>query len=66
MQDPQHVAFATADLFATTRALRERGARLLTVSNNYYEDLDARFALDSGAHRCHVRVRNSLRSRGRR
>ena len=46
VQDPQHVAFATADLFATARALRERGARLLTVSNNYYEDLDARFALD--------------------
>ena len=46
VQDPQHVAFATADLFATARALRERGARLLTVSDNYYEDLDARFALD--------------------
>jgi 4-hydroxyphenylpyruvate dioxygenase len=46
VQDPQHVAFATADLFATARALRERGARLLTVSNNYYEDLVARFALD--------------------
>ena len=48
MQEPQHVAFATSDLFATARALRERGARLLTVSNNYYEDVDARFALDSG------------------
>ena len=46
VQEPQHVAFATADLFATARALRGRGARLLTVSNNYYEDLDARFALD--------------------
>ncbi|MGY4652783.1 bifunctional sugar phosphate isomerase/epimerase/4-hydroxyphenylpyruvate dioxygenase family protein [Mycobacterium sp. URHB0021] len=46
VREPQHVAFATTDLFATARALRERGARLLTVSNNYYEDLDARFALD--------------------
>ena len=46
--DPQHVAFATSDIFATTRALRERGERMLKVSNNYYDDLDARFALDSG------------------
>jgi 4-hydroxyphenylpyruvate dioxygenase len=44
--DPQHVAFATADIFATTRALKERGAPMLKVSNNYYDDLDARFALD--------------------
>ncbi len=46
--DPQHVAFATSDIFATTRALRERGAPMLKVSNNYYDDLDARFALDPG------------------
>jgi 4-hydroxyphenylpyruvate dioxygenase len=44
--DPQHVAFATADILATARALQKRGAPLLTVSNNYYEDLDARFALE--------------------
>ena len=46
--DPQHVAFATSDIFATTRALKERGAPMLKVSNNYYDDLDARFALDPG------------------
>ncbi len=46
--DPQHVAFATSDIFATTRAMRERGAPMLKVSNNYYDDLDARFALDPG------------------
>jgi 4-hydroxyphenylpyruvate dioxygenase len=46
--DPQHVAFATSDILATARALQKRGAPLLTVSNNYYEDLDARFALDPG------------------
>jgi 4-hydroxyphenylpyruvate dioxygenase len=46
--DPQHVAFATSDIFATTRALRERGAPMLKVSNNYYDDLDARFTLDRG------------------
>jgi 4-hydroxyphenylpyruvate dioxygenase len=46
--DPQHVAFATTDILATARAMQKRGAPLLTVSNNYYEDLDARFALDPG------------------
>ena len=46
--DPQHVAFATADILATARVLQERGAPLLTVSDNYYEDLDARFGLDPG------------------
>ena len=46
--DPQHVAFATSDIFATARALKERGAPMLKVSNNYYDDLDARFALDPG------------------
>ena len=45
---PQHVAFATTDILATARALQERGAPLLNISNNYYEDLDARFALDPG------------------
>jgi len=46
--DPQHVAFATSDIFATSRALKERGAPMLKVSNNYYDDLDARFTLDPG------------------
>ena len=46
--DPQHVAFATTDILATARALQERGAPMLNVSNNYYEDIDARFALDPG------------------
>ena len=44
--DPQHVAFATEDILTTARALQDRGAPLLTVSDNYYEDLDARFGLD--------------------
>ena len=46
--EPQHVAFATADIFATARVMRDRGAPLLTMSNNYYEDLYARFALHPG------------------
>jgi len=46
--DPQHVAFATEDILTTARALQDRGAPLITVSDNYYEDLDARFGLDPG------------------
>jgi 4-hydroxyphenylpyruvate dioxygenase len=48
LPDPQHIAFATTDILATARAMQKRGAPLLTVSNNYYEDLDARFALAPG------------------
>ncbi|EHR53082.1 4-hydroxyphenylpyruvate dioxygenase/hemolysin-like protein [Saccharomonospora marina XMU15] len=44
--DPQHVAFATDDVFAAARAMRERGVPLLSVSDNYYDDLDARLDLD--------------------
>jgi 4-hydroxyphenylpyruvate dioxygenase len=42
--DPQHVAFATRDIVATARALRARGAPLLKIPDNYYDDLDARLA----------------------
>jgi 3-dehydroshikimate dehydratase len=42
---PQHVAFATADIVATARALRAAGAPLLEVPANYHDDLDSRFAL---------------------
>lgn len=41
----QHVAFATDDIVATARRLRARGARLLRVSPNYYDDLAARYSL---------------------
>ena len=44
--DPQYVAFATDDIVATGRALRAAGAPLLTIPDNYYDDLDARLALD--------------------
>lgn len=44
--DPQHVAFATDDVFASARALRAASAPLLTVPGNYYDDLDARLALE--------------------
>lgn len=43
--DPQHIAFVTDDLFATVRLLRERGAPLLCVPDNYYDDIDSRLDL---------------------
>ncbi|MGY3319214.1 TIM barrel protein [Arthrobacter sp. TE12232] len=42
----EHVAFAVTDLVATARAARDRGLDFLQIPANYYEDLDARFALD--------------------
>jgi len=42
-----HIALGCADIFATAEALRERGARFVSVSDNYYDDLIARFALDA-------------------
>jgi 4-hydroxyphenylpyruvate dioxygenase len=43
--DPQYVAFATDDIRAAVRAARAAGAPLLDLPDNYYDDLDARFAL---------------------
>jgi 4-hydroxyphenylpyruvate dioxygenase len=43
---PQHIAFATDDIVATTRAVRDRGVPLLAVPDNYYDDLDARLGPD--------------------
>jgi 4-hydroxyphenylpyruvate dioxygenase len=43
--DPQYVAFATDDIFATAEALSKADAPTLSVSDNYYADLVARFAL---------------------
>jgi 4-hydroxyphenylpyruvate dioxygenase len=43
--DPQHVAFATTDIVASAEALAGLGATMLTVPDNYYADLAARFAL---------------------
>lgn len=43
----QHVAFATDDIFASARSLRERGFDPLPIPENYYVDLAARFDLDA-------------------
>jgi len=42
----QHLAFATDDIFATARALSASGFEALPISQNYYDDLAARFGLD--------------------
>ncbi|MDE1994298.1 MAG: sugar phosphate isomerase/epimerase and 4-hydroxyphenylpyruvate domain-containing protein, partial [Rhizobiaceae bacterium] len=42
----QHLAFATDDIFATARQLRENGFKTLHISPNYYDDVEARFGLD--------------------
>jgi 4-hydroxyphenylpyruvate dioxygenase len=43
----QHVAFSCTDIFAAARALRSLGTPTLPVPGNYYQDLAARFDLDS-------------------
>jgi 4-hydroxyphenylpyruvate dioxygenase len=42
----QHVAFTTTDIFATAQALARNGLTPLEISQNYYDDLEARFGLD--------------------
>jgi 4-hydroxyphenylpyruvate dioxygenase len=42
----QHIAFATGDIFAAAAALRANGLEPLAISQNYYDDLEARFGLD--------------------
>jgi len=43
----QHLAFAATDIYATAARLQALGFRTLEISPNYYDDLVARFALDS-------------------
>jgi 4-hydroxyphenylpyruvate dioxygenase len=42
-----HIAFASADIFATAEAMRHGGVPVLAIPANYYDDLAARFDLDS-------------------
>jgi 4-hydroxyphenylpyruvate dioxygenase len=41
----QHIAFASADIFASAKRLSASGVELLAVPDNYYDDLEARFGL---------------------
>ncbi|GAB4375535.1 MAG: sugar phosphate isomerase/epimerase and 4-hydroxyphenylpyruvate domain-containing protein [Kiloniellaceae bacterium] len=43
----QHLAFKSSDIFATARQLEQNGFTPLAISPNYYDDLEARFALDA-------------------
>jgi 4-hydroxyphenylpyruvate dioxygenase len=38
----QHIAFATGDIFATVKQLQANGVSLLSMPENYYDDLEAR------------------------
>ncbi|MDA8251397.1 MAG: TIM barrel protein [Rhodospirillales bacterium] len=44
-----HIAFACADIARTAAALRARGAPMLPIPANYYDDLAARWGLDDAA-----------------
>ncbi len=44
---PQHLAFAASDVLALARAARDRGFRPLDIPANYYDDVEARFDIDS-------------------
>jgi 4-hydroxyphenylpyruvate dioxygenase len=43
----QHVAFATNDVVAAVKQLRANGVEMLSVSENYYDDLEARTDLSA-------------------
>jgi 4-hydroxyphenylpyruvate dioxygenase len=41
----QHIAFASADILASAKLLQASGIEVLSVPENYYDDLEARFDL---------------------
>lgn len=43
----QHLAFATNDIFGCATALRANGLQPLAMSQNYYDDVEARFDVDA-------------------
>ena len=59
----QHLAFATDDIFATAGDLRRRGFEALPISQNYYDDLEARFGLDPDFQRPAAGAQRPLRPR---
>jgi 4-hydroxyphenylpyruvate dioxygenase len=44
----QHIAFTCDDIFKTVSAMRAAGATFLSISDNYYDDIDSRFELEPG------------------
>ena len=45
VRDPQHVAFATDDLFAAAKLASASVGLILRIPANYYDDLDARLSI---------------------
>jgi 4-hydroxyphenylpyruvate dioxygenase len=43
----QHIAFSCADIFATVADMRARGADFLKITDNYYDDIEAKYDLDA-------------------
>lgn len=41
----QHIAFASRDIFATAAALKSAGVELLSIPENYYDDIEAKWDL---------------------
>jgi 4-hydroxyphenylpyruvate dioxygenase len=41
-----HIAFSTNDIFTAAGAMREAGVPLLSIPENYYDDLLAKFDID--------------------
>ncbi|MCW0234394.1 MAG: sugar phosphate isomerase/epimerase and 4-hydroxyphenylpyruvate domain-containing protein [Ferrovibrio sp.] len=41
----QHLAFSSSDIFKTVAAMKRNGFTPLTISQNYYDDIEARFGL---------------------
>jgi 4-hydroxyphenylpyruvate dioxygenase len=54
----QHIAFATDDIVAAVKRLRANGVELLSIPENYYDDLEAR--TDLAAERLDVLRRNGI------
>lgn len=42
----QHLAFASSDIFQSAAVLRQNGLQVLEISQNYYNDLEARLTLE--------------------
>ena len=43
----QHVSFYSDDIFESVKSLQHNGVELLSIPANYYDDLEARYGLDS-------------------
>ena len=63
VSSPQLVAFATDDAIACAKIMRERGAPILEMPGNYYDDLDARLSLPARFRRQSARALDPVRPR---